>query len=108
MKYTIEDLAEGRCAVINDGTLDELREVLRRAFPKDNYETFGFFKYHYRSTFDCDQWDSSYNTVLPTQSVKDFLEEPKQQQYSMESLILQLQERAYEQGLKVEIIFKTK
>lgn len=27
--YTIEDLRNGKCAVINDGTLEDLREVLK-------------------------------------------------------------------------------
>ena len=54
--FTIEDLKQGRCAVINDGTLEELREVLRLAFP-DSILDVSLDK----------------NTNLPTQSVKDFL-----------------------------------
>lgn len=31
--FTIEDLANGKCAVVNDGSLEELGEVLKLAFP---------------------------------------------------------------------------
>lgn len=51
MKYTIQDLREGRVAVKNDGTLEELRKVIKSWF------------------------SSSHNVNIPTQSVKDFLEE---------------------------------
>lgn len=30
-KFTIKNLSEGRCAVINDGTIEELNKVLRAA-----------------------------------------------------------------------------
>lgn len=72
--YTIQDLAEGRCAVVNDGTAEELNEVLMAAFPK--------FK---KATGDC-SWYRSYGIykwmgyyipppTIPTQSVKDFVKQ---------------------------------
>lgn len=33
MKYTIQDLSEGKYDVINDSTLEELKKVLKLAFP---------------------------------------------------------------------------
>lgn len=76
-KYTIQDLADGKCAVINDGTLEELTEVLRRAFPEDITTPEGFSKLYLRWG-DADVWKTEDKTDLPTQSVKDFLveEEP--------------------------------
>jgi len=71
-KYTIEDLKEGRVAVKNDGTLDELNEVLKKAF--DDSGGNGSFKYYYKSADNLACSDSII-TRLPAQSVKDFLEE---------------------------------
>ena len=67
--FTIEDLKQGKCAVINDGTLEELREVLRLAFPNSN-STGGLYKFYYARY---NAWDCVDNCSFPTQSVKDFL-----------------------------------
>lgn len=67
--FTIEDLKQGKCAVINDGTLKELREVLRLAFSGTS-DTDGLYKFYYAFGND---WDCNDKTNLPTQSVKDFL-----------------------------------
>jgi len=78
-KYTIKDLREGLCAAKNDGTLDEMQEVLMLAFPKDNYR-FGNNAYinganlFLANKSDPDRWMVADKTNLPTQSVKDFLE----------------------------------
>lgn len=69
--FTIEDLSKGNCAVINDGTLEELREVLRLAFPNSNSNiTDGLYKFYYAKY---NAWDCVDSCSLPTQSVKDFL-----------------------------------
>ena len=67
--FTIEDLKQGRCAVINDGTLEELREVLRLAFSNSN-STDGLYKFYYAKY---NAWNCVDSCSLPTQSVKDFL-----------------------------------
>ena len=67
--FTIEDLKQGKCAVINDGTLEELREVLRLAFPNSN-STDGLYKFYYAKY---NAWNCDDSCNLPTQSVKDFL-----------------------------------
>ena len=78
-KYTIKDLREGLCAAKNDGTLDEMQEVLMLAFPKDNYR-FGNNAYinganlFLANKSDPDRWMVADKTNLPTQSIKDFLE----------------------------------
>lgn len=72
MKYTIEDLAAGRCAVKNDGTLEELKEVLKLAFPSDKTNTNGTCTFYHKISGGS-SWVTSNNTNIPTQSVKDFI-----------------------------------
>ena len=75
MKYTIEDLANGKCAVKNDGTLEQLREVLGKAFPKDDADVKDYNeKYEYYYLDINGLWSHDVSTHLPTQSVADFLE----------------------------------
>lgn len=74
--FSIEDLAQGRCAVINDGSLEELREVLRRAFPDDTASVEGTHFYYEKDPFGRN-WTCGSGTRLPTQSVKDFLHDFK-------------------------------
>ena len=71
--FTIEDLKQGRCAVINDSTLEELREVLRSAFPNDKCVVENSIGYKYFSAKDENYWDCWNQITLPKQSVKDFL-----------------------------------
>lgn len=70
-KFTIKDLSEGRCAVINDGTVEELNKVLRVAFP-NSPKTNGSLVYYYA---DINVTCNVYKPTIPVQSVKDFLEE---------------------------------
>lgn len=72
MKYTIEDLKKGKCAVKNDGTLEELRKVLKLAFPDDFATIKGIAIYYYACRLTKD-WCYGAVTSLPFQSVKDFL-----------------------------------
>lgn len=78
--YTIKDLAEGRVAVINDGTLEELQKVIKEAFPNDISIPTGVSRYYFQSLQDTTKWASTDSfCIKPTQSVKDFLkpiEEP--------------------------------
>lgn len=78
-KFTIADLRNGKVAVINDGTLEELREVLRLAFPIDRATVEGWDKYYY-ALDNKGIWTSEIEkTTLPTQSVKDFLKKENMQ-----------------------------
>ena len=72
-KFTIKDLAEGKCAVKNDGTVEELNKVLRAAFPKD-VQSSGDWIYYARHYYS-NRWESFTRIEIPVQSVKDFLEE---------------------------------
>jgi hypothetical protein len=72
--FTIKDLSEGKCAVINDGTLEELREVLKLAFPNDTSKGDGSCQWYTASTM----FNGQLSGLLflkdePTQSVKLFL-----------------------------------
>ncbi len=74
-KYTIQDLSEGKVAVINNGSLEQLTEVLQLAFPLDTSILTGGCKY-YEKWRDW-MWCADESTTLPTQSVKDFLNQEK-------------------------------
>lgn len=71
--HLIKQLQEGKIAVHNDGTVEELREVLKYAFPKDNWYVHGATKYYISSGGT--QWISTDKTNLPSFSVKEFLKE---------------------------------
>ena len=71
--FTIEDLKQGRCAVINDGTLEELSEVLKLAFPNDGSYIRGEYKFYSINSDSSNEWYPYDVISLPTQSVKDFL-----------------------------------
>lgn len=70
-KFTIEDLSEGRCAVINDGTVEELNKVLRAAFPNSPKANGSQVYYYAHINVTC----NVYKPTIPVQSVKDFLAE---------------------------------
>ena len=69
-RFSIQDLADGKCAVINDGTVEQLQRVLAAAFPKSDKDVIGSWKYYfaYKTGWAC-------NDVTPLfiQPVKDFL-----------------------------------
>lgn len=70
-KFTIKDLSEGRCAVKNDGTVEELNKVLRAAFPKD-VQSYGACRFYHKGE-SCN-W-VGFDNIENFQSVKDFLAE---------------------------------
>ena len=73
-KYTIKDITEGKVALINDGNLEQLREVLKKAFPEDKSKLLGDLQYYKICTgLTYLGWVGCTTTTLPTQSVKDFL-----------------------------------
>lgn len=82
-------LAEGRCVLIADGTVDELITVLKAAFPsaipnaavESNMRGRGVeWKYYYRDDKDKKKWNASSSnpTGKPAQSVKVFLKNLKE------------------------------
>lgn len=75
MKYTIQDLSDGKVAVVNDGTVEELREVLKLAFPEDKSNCHARNKCYIKNTVESYMWGITNSTDLPTQSVKEFLKQ---------------------------------
>ena len=79
--YTIEDLSEGRVAVINDGTIEELTTVFKAAFPDNETTPSRIFKHYSRRQGVPKEWDAILNdamlTKLPAQSVKEFINQLK-------------------------------
>ena len=76
--YTIEDLRNGKCAVINNGTAEELGVVLSAAEGKPcrkTYITLNTSKYYWTKDnyFWSNDCQNKYN--LPTQSVKEFIKQ---------------------------------
>ena len=69
--FTIQDLADGKCAVENDGTKSQLNDVLRVAFPGDSLPLRVSHKFYVR--LNKDEWKTGNRNRLPTQSVKDFV-----------------------------------
>jgi hypothetical protein len=69
----IKQLQQEEIAVHNDGTLEELRKVLKYAFPEDDWSITGASKYYISS--DGTQWIPTSETKLLPYSVKEFLKE---------------------------------
>lgn len=70
--YTIEDFKNGKCAVINDGTVKELNKIL--ALVKWPFYASGSDKYYWKNS----NGGPECNTIeppIPTQSVKDFIKQ---------------------------------
>jgi hypothetical protein len=73
-KELIKKLANGEIAVKNDGTLEELRQVIIEAFPKDKAnETFiGLLSYYFKNLKSSNEWTGGKTTKFRPYSVKDF------------------------------------
>jgi len=69
-KFTIQDLANGKCAIMYDGALEDLKSVLGKAFPNDKRNVIGGDMFYFSDGNE--GWDSDYTTDLPFQSVEDF------------------------------------
>ena len=76
--YTIQELRDGKVAVINDGSICDLMAVLKMAFPSDVVPPDGSYKFYWASDNNLTWW-SGYKTDLPTQYVKIFIEEIEQE-----------------------------
>ena len=76
----IEQLRKGTIVVEKDGTLEELRKVLKYDFPNGKTKISGNFKYYYkyRGSYHGYEWWLGNKTNLPIHSVKEFLTQEKQ------------------------------
>jgi hypothetical protein len=91
--WTLEDLRLGNSALENDGTLEELKTVLKHVFPEDtdtdSYKMQAVWKYYSVELSNKKLWSSFDTTNLPTQSVKTFLEQiPVTKVWTLEDLRL--------------------
>lgn len=71
--YTIQDLRDGKCDVINDGSVEELNQVIRAACPEDNTYWNGTAGYYH--IFKGEGACPRYKEIIPTQSVHEFLKQ---------------------------------
>lgn len=72
--FTIEDVRNGKCAIENDGTEQQLNRILNYGYGYGNRT--GIVSGHAKYYFNCDilnSWSCDNTTDLPTQSVKLFL-----------------------------------
>jgi len=81
--YTIQDLREGRCAVLNNGTVSELHKVLEAAKPNSSAGYSGSKYYHMENGYYWCNTSSISNLNIPTQSVKKFLKQIKEVTYAV-------------------------
>ena len=80
-KHTIEDLAAGKVAtfITDKSEIADLEKILRLAFPEDDFDDYTNYikdynsEYYYASFSNPKRWFSEKRTKLPTQHVKDFL-----------------------------------
>ena len=70
--FTIEDLRNRKCAVINDCSDMILQAVLAYAFPTDHSICRGTYDYYYAYYKDVNKWSCGFTTSLPTQSAIKF------------------------------------
>ena len=71
----IKKLAAGEIAVKNDGTLEQLREVLKAAFTEDDSETNGNYNYYFMHSQSAKTWDCVNHTTIPSHPISDFYTE---------------------------------
>lgn len=72
--YSIEDLNNGRAALFNDGTEEELTEVLSHAFPNCKKEINNKEKYFFADKANATVWDSSnHEQNLPIENTTNLI-----------------------------------
>jgi hypothetical protein len=77
-KKLIQQLRNGKIAVKNDGTIDELNEILKEAFPSDDSQSIGIWDFYYGVEKE-HYWGCDSSTNLPSYSVKDFFTDAEQE-----------------------------
>lgn len=72
----IEQLRNGEIAAENNGTVEQLREVLKAAFPENGAIPTGYCQYYLQSGINTCWWTVStfHNIDLPTLKISDFYE----------------------------------
>ena len=74
--FTIKDLAEGKCLIINDGTLNDIRKVLKVACPNNRLiDSMEFTEKYYYIQSNHYIFSSINPFCDPSQSVHDFIKQ---------------------------------
>ena len=111
MIYTIKDLAEGKCIARNDGTLEELLELMKLAFPNDPSIPKGDSKFYMKLRRGLDEWtgaDLDTSPEIPIQSVKAFLKQNKEKIEETKEPELKRGDRVYVSNTTEENAFANK
>ena len=77
-KKLVDQLAKGEIAVINDGSLKQLKEILLNAFPKDNYRPKEDADFYASRLYDKDCWQFGNPQNLKKVSISKFYEMEKE------------------------------
>lgn len=75
MKFNQELITKarkGEIAILNDGSVEELREVLKEVWPQDDWLVGGACKYYSSHCMDDIYYNGSRETKKPAHSVKEF------------------------------------
>ena len=99
----IKKLAAGEIAVENNGTLEQLREVVKAAFPEDK-KPDGSFKYYQKLIHNDRLWRCVDNTILPSHPISDFYTEDQHEFVRGEVVEVTRDEIAAWKGCKPEQI----
>lgn len=63
---------KGEIAILNDGSVEELREILKECWPDDDDLKIGTSKYYFKSRRGKLGWANAQDSIYPAHSVKDF------------------------------------
>ena len=100
----IKQLREGTIAIGNYSTLEEIRKVLRYAFPLDNRITNGL-NLKYIASNDEDFWVGVDTVNLPTHSVKEFLKPESEYPKVMKVSLLPIKTKKDFKNAKTRVVF---
>jgi hypothetical protein len=80
----VQQVRNSELAILNDGSLEKLREVIKYIFPDDETQVEGKLRFYFKGEFNDREWYSYNLTDLPYKSVKDFFIEEKKYPKVME------------------------
>ena len=106
-KKLIKQLREGTIAIGNYSTLEEIRKVLRYAFPLDNRITNGLHL-KYIASNDEDFWVGVDTVNLPTHSVKEFLKPESEYPKVMKVSMFPIKTKEQFENAKTRVVFTEK
>ena len=103
----IKQLREGTIAIGNYSTLEEIRKVLRYAFPLDNRITNGLHL-KYIASNDEDFWVGVDTVNLPTHSVKEFLKPESEYPKVMKVSMFPIKTKEQFENARTRVVFMKK